>query len=675
MGWAPAVGFDGSQFFVFWSQSFPDGVYGTSVTLEGSVSDQTPTHVFDFGGYLYGIAVAFDGKHYIVSYQDFFLTEGGGWFKVTTDGTVVDELRWGRSHPGVACSSSSCITAWRGAGAVMDEEFWETKSDEVLSIFEIGTSSTTQLTPCVAYGADTYLVTWDEGWNINSVRVSGHGEVLDDEAIPISTSDIKAGDLDFPYAAYGQENFMVTWDGGAAGHVTRVDLNGVVLDPLGIPDVEPNGLATIASNGDNYLVASTSLFTLISADGTVIETGELSNVTTNSRITRTAVTSNGVDYFVAWQELVNGGSSGQNPIYGMRIDGTDLSVLDNPKAIMITGHSKYSSYRYRTSLSVASDGIDFFVVWLEDGKATNSTDSISGMRIGADGTLLDSHSIVIATSPRIVNGPSVAFDGDLYFVAWDDSTMSYSDIFGSRISTEGVLLDTDKIELATGVSSQSYPKVASDGNRRILMVYQNFIPELGYYSHRARGRFIVETDDLSTGEPCALDFECLSSHCVDKVCCESACREGNKDDCLACSEKTGSESDGKCTIASSVTVCRESAGDCDPKEFCNGTGDDCPLDEILENGEDCDDDNLLTLNDACTSGGVCEGELVSDSGVSTNADGGEDADTETDIDNDTVSTDSEENVKMHRSCNCQTPGYSDVGIFADFLPLIQSVFL
>lgn len=76
------------------------------------------------------------------------------------------------------------------------------------------------------------------------------------------------------------------------------------------------------------------------------------------------------------------------------------------------------------------------------------------------------------------------------------------------------------------------------------------------------------------GEPCSEAAGCQSGHCVDGVCCESACGGGREDDCEACSVAAGGSADGACLP--------------------------------LSDGASCDDGDACTVEDRCL-GGLCKG--------------------------------------------------------------------
>ena len=106
------------------------------------------------------------------------------------------------------------------------------------------------------------------------------------------------------------------------------------------------------------------------------------------------------------------------------------------------------------------------------------------------------------------------------------------------------------------------------------------------------------------GEPCKSDDECDSQHCVDGVCCDTACGGGSPDDCQACAVQDGAAVDGTCGPISGAPLCREAAeGSCDAPEFCNAVDLECPPDLQLPDGDPCD-------GGACQTG-VCEPEAGS----------------------------------------------------------------
>ena len=81
----------------------------------------------------------------------------------------------------------------------------------------------------------------------------------------------------------------------------------------------------------------------------------------------------------------------------------------------------------------------------------------------------------------------------------------------------------------------------------------------------------------SNGSSCSAGGQCDSGHCVDGVCCDTACG-GVVDDCQACSTSTGAAVNGTCKVLAAGATCRASAGGCDVSETCDGSSTVCPGD-------------------------------------------------------------------------------------------------
>lgn len=128
------------------------------------------------------------------------------------------------------------------------------------------------------------------------------------------------------------------------------------------------------------------------------------------------------------------------------------------------------------------------------------------------------------------------------------------------------------------------------------------------------------------GTSCGDDGECGSGHCVDGVCCDTACdgvcvacagaltggTDGVCDAVLAadpedeCADEgctTGACGDGACELRPLGFECRAVAGECDVAERCDGASAACPVDALLPaetlcraSAGECD------VAEACTGG-------------------------------------------------------------------------
>src|SRR5436853_526054 len=104
--------------------------------------------------------------------------------------------------------------------------------------------------------------------------------------------------------------------------------------------------------------------------------------------------------------------------------------------------------------SVAANGKGYFVVWA-DKRTYNSTEyDIYGSRVSATGEVLDPTGIPICTDAGRQTSPRVAFDGERYLVVWEDDRESTTDyqlyqIYGARVSTTGTVLDANGFKITT----------------------------------------------------------------------------------------------------------------------------------------------------------------------------------------------------------------------------------
>ena len=99
------------------------------------------------------------------------------------------------------------------------------------------------------------------------------------------------------------------------------------------------------------------------------------------------------------------------------------------------------------------------------------------------------------------------------------------------------------------------------------------------------------------GNSCVTDDDCHTGHCVDGVCCQTACGGGNPNDCVACSVAAGGSADGVCTPLADGTSC-------DDGNVCT-EGDSCQAGECTAtpiSGVPCDDGNVCTEGDTCEAG-------------------------------------------------------------------------
>jgi large repetitive protein len=112
--------------------------------------------------------------------------------------------------------------------------------------------------------------------------------------------------------------------------------------------------------------------------------------------------------------------------------------------------------------AIASDGTNYLVVWTDRRLSTDG--DIFGTRLSSTGTILDATGIAIDTGSGPQSRPAVAFAGGTFVVVWEDFKVSggtEADIGAARVSTGGVVTPLGRIA-STGLS-ETEPAIGGGG--------------------------------------------------------------------------------------------------------------------------------------------------------------------------------------------------------------------
>jgi hypothetical protein len=148
------------------------------------------------------------------------------------------------------------------------------------------------------------------------------------------------------------------------------------------------------------------------------------------------------------------------------------AVLDSP-GIVVSGWGE-------TAPAVTSDGTNFLVVWC--GTGGGMTSSIFGARVSSQGKVLDTSRIEIAPGGIYAQTlPKAVFDGTNYLVAWQTEEGS-GDIHAARVTPQGVVLDGEGTEIIVckADGNQGSPAVCPDGAGTLVMWHDG---RSGMYHH------------------------------------------------------------------------------------------------------------------------------------------------------------------------------------------------
>jgi hypothetical protein len=120
--------------------------------------------------------------------------------------------------------------------------------------------------------------------------------------------------------------------------------------------------------------------------------------------------------------------------------------------------------------AIAFGGGEYLVAW-SDLRDSSDAD-IWGTRVGSDGTVLDTLGLQIGATAGVQSRPAVTFDGTAFVVAWEDFQThggTVSNIAAARVATDGTV--TSLGHVTSAASSQTTPNLASAGTGSALLVW------------------------------------------------------------------------------------------------------------------------------------------------------------------------------------------------------------
>ena len=611
--------YNGSTYLVTWqdNRSYSNyNIYGARVSTAGVVKDKSGIGICTASGHQYSPAVAHDGTGFRVVWQDYrsssttkydiYSTEVSTAGKVSsTSGKVISAAKDHQQSPFLAHSGKDYLVVWadrRNSSGFSDDIYGARISGGTVTTpsgILISSAANNQGNPAVAHDGTNYLVVWQDyrtykslGQDLYGALVSGAGKVLTSSGIAVSTS---AKDQLAPAVVFGGTRYLVVWQDYRSGtHIygTQVDTTGKVLQPTGFPlttakntQIAPDA----AYDGTNFLVVwqdyrnSTShpdiYGALVNKYGGKIQSVDLVISKASYQQQAPAVTFGGGSYMVVWEDYRSTSTTNWD-IYGARIK-ISGSVVDT-KGIPIS-----AQFQTEQHPDVAWDGANYMVVWQDYRNYYSTSYDIYGARVTGAGTVQDKLGLPISVAGGNQQWPKVASGGAGSLVLWQDlrNGKYNTDVFGTLVTTGGVVRSPLGLALAAGPLHELAPDVAGGAAGTYLAAYSRFDPKGSAGAFRVFGRLITEEKKL--GAACTAGKQCASGYCSDGACCDTACGLGNPIDCQACSVASGSSKDGTCEAAKSGTKCRAASDACDKAETCDGSTLTCPTDDFQPSTKLC----------------------------------------------------------------------------------------
>ncbi|MHB8874871.1 MAG: hypothetical protein ACYC8T_14375, partial [Myxococcaceae bacterium] len=491
---SPAVAWDGTNHLVVWQDNRNDAsgnnsnIFGARVSAAGVVLDPVGIAIALATGIQGNPAVAWSGTNFLVVWADNGTAPANSDIvgtRVSPAGTVQDPsgiaistAANSQTSPEVAWSGTSFFVVWQdnrtavgnfdifgagvsAAGAVQDP-----------SGIAISTAAGQQSSPALAWSGTNYLVVWRDfrsgtNFDVYGARVSAAGAVQDASGIAISTA---ANEQSSPAVAWGGTNYLVAWQDNRSGtnldlYGARVSVAGAVQDLSGIAIStagNEQSAAAVTWDGTNYLVAwqdtrnGLGKYDIygarVTSAGAVQDASGIAISTATDDQRAPALAWNGTHYFVVWQDIRSGTGI---DVYGARVSAA--GAVQNTSGIVISTEANQ-----QFSPDVAWDGTNYLVVW-RDYRSGIGPD-IYGARVNASGAVQDASGIAISTAANDQLNPAVAWNGANYLVVWDDYRSGTNfDIYGTRVSAAGAVQDPSGIAISTAANGQNNPAVAWGG--------------------------------------------------------------------------------------------------------------------------------------------------------------------------------------------------------------------
>lgn len=442
----PDVASDGSGWQVVWQQQITGSldIYGVRVSGDGLV------------GRIYGLAtgtgdedypsVAWNGSTFLLVWRD-NRTQ-------STTGTDIYGCRVGRNGIGLPGTAVISCDSTGSVGVTGD-----------------------QLSPQVCSFGSTFMVVWEDRRTgtskIYASRVDSTPKSIDRNGILVSDS---TGAQESPSVAYDGTRLLVAWRSSSDLLVrgARVSTSGSVLDPNGrsISSGRANssGVSVCANGafmvGWSNLTPGNSDVLVTPVSGSGVPTYPAGLVASLGLYDQRdyAVAYNGSEYAVVWAQTTNGASH----VWGARLSRNGTLLTPNPVSITLNVGGTQSQP------DIAWNGTNYLLVWAHDSGAGLD---IKGCRLRSDLSSVDAVPITICSATEDQARPCVASGGGAFLVAWEDSRNAispyyYTDIFGALVSSGGSVTPLPAA-VSLGAANQLKPRAASDGSA-YLVVWEDY---------------------------------------------------------------------------------------------------------------------------------------------------------------------------------------------------------
>ncbi len=323
----------------------------------------------------------------------------------------------------------------------------------------IGAAAGDQSAPAIARGGDNFLVVWSDkrsnpnggiyfefetSNDIYGVRLDATGNPLEMVPFPI---DAGPGSQENPKVVWNGTDWLVvyeSYDIGGTGYYAQKTLQAVRVSPAGVVlDLKPIKFYSLTPSGGMWSVASDGNNWVVAFEGTSASTDLMA-----MRISPEGVVLDPPIYTLVpalWYSRPNLRLAYAGGVFlltwadfydtmAIRFD-QELNLLDAEPFLLL------SSWNLA---DLTSNGSQYYAVWISQ-DPPNYLISVTGSRISTDGVMLDGNGVNIsqANEPLPYYITNVVWDGTNWRVTWE-----YQGVSVARVNPDGQVLDPGGVAVA-----------------------------------------------------------------------------------------------------------------------------------------------------------------------------------------------------------------------------------
>ncbi len=508
----PEVATNGAQFFVVWDRyntccvGGASKVYGTRVTTAGGVLDgPIGVAIYDDNGYGFQgsePAVGWDGTQWIASWTE--PATGGlrvNAGRISAAGVVLD-FNGFEVEPLPVRQEASAVAMLPGNGSLV---VWQDSRVNVgqpndvyaarigtngssLPLGSVANSAPSQVHADSTSGVDggAILVWTSLHSGLTRVLVQGVSRLGDPLGAAVELAS--GSSLGNARIAFNGTIGLVTWSGPSGVQARRIDANAQPIDTAPF-FVMSGSRSDVAARGDTFLVTAlvpeaNPQFVQVRSRRVSASTGAVLDASSvsvgNSYATDQMVEAFDNGFLVAWE--VHPSHDDPHSTIGLRL----VSAQNVPGTQSFV--SSTSTYNSQPALAVGDSTA--LVVW-KRGPSSSLTEDIVARRIGPGLALLGAN-IDVSTNALAQQWPRATFDGNQFVVAWQDTRANVAnylfdrrtDIYATRVTLGGTVLDPNGIALATSPGPEAWPTVVGLGIGSTLVGWSDFEEQAPFAAYR-----------------------------------------------------------------------------------------------------------------------------------------------------------------------------------------------